>query len=152
MTIFSPSSPTERYWFMQSGGRWQGGKGKHPRQYEVGVADLVEIGDINGWHIRRCDIARFLLVEPLLERQACPGDETVSRPDEPPRTAFVLLFPPRQYRMVVPLLLHVGESVPFAVLFAEGTYVPERDRLLREKVSSRYGRNSHCLASPCGIS
>jgi hypothetical protein len=134
MVASSFAHPSDRPLLMQPGGRWQGGKGKYPRHYEVGVADLVEMGHINGWHIRRCDIARFLLVEPLQEREGHPLDETESHGDGPLRTAFVLLFPPRQYRMVVPLLLHIGEPVPFAALFAEGTYVPERDRLLREKV------------------
>jgi hypothetical protein len=137
------SSPTPQSLHIQRGGRWQGGKGKYPRHYEVGVAALVEVGVINDWHIRRCDIARVLVIEPSCADvgdgadaagSAMPHDEQRPPLDECQRQAFVLLFPPRQYRMVVALLTHMEQPVPFAALFAEGTYDPQRDRLLREKV------------------
>lgn len=132
------SKPTEP---IQAGGRWQGGKGKYPRHYEVGMAALIEVGTINGWHIRRCDIARVLIVDPAGDGVARPHEHEEPPPpqqhppvDAAPRQPFVLLFAPRQYRMVVALLLHVGKPMPNASLFAEGTYRPERDHLLRAKV------------------
>jgi hypothetical protein len=146
MTVSSSSpssSPTPQPLLIQTGGRWQGGKGKYPHHYEVGVAALAEIGIINGWHIRRCDIARVLVIEPSgagrgdgadAAGPAAPRDGQYPSLDESYREAFVLLFPPRQYRMVVPLLTHLGQPVQFAALFDEGTYDPQSDRLMREKV------------------
>jgi hypothetical protein len=141
----SHAHPASHSLLIQPTGRWQGGKGKYQRHYEVWPAALVEVGNINGWHIRRCDMAHILVVDPLARDAALVGAErdagaTIANAADAANVGgqgqegFVLPFPPRQYRMVIPLLMRLGEPVPFAALFAEGVHDPERDAALRKRV------------------
>jgi hypothetical protein len=144
----SHAHPVEYSLLIQPTGRWQGGKGKYKRHYEVWPAALVEVGNINGWRIRRCDIMHILVVDPLAREQRLldtDGDagatvtnaaNAANAPDAAGKhqEGFVLPFPPRQYWMVIPLLMRLGAPVPFADLFAEGVYDPARDAALRQRV------------------
>ena len=71
---------------------------------------LIEVTTINAHRVQRCDAACFLLVD---------GKD-------------VLLFAPTAYRLLVMLLEHLGEAVPFEEL-VEGSFDLQRDRGLFSK-------------------
>ena len=81
---------------------------------------LVELATVNNHLLQRCDEAHVLLVD----------------------SQRLLLFTPTEYRIVLLLLTHLGETLPFEEFFP-GAFDLERDRVLlfkhmthvREKVA-----------------
>jgi len=66
------------------------------------------------WCIRRCDAINLLLLDSLDEHDPLHRDH-------------VIIFTPREYRMLVPLLAQMGRPVPFAALI-DGPFEIGRDR------------------------
>jgi len=83
-------------------------------QPEPASAYLCEIARVQGWCIRRCDAINLLLLDPLDEHDLLRRDH-------------VIVFTPREYRMLIPLLEQMGQPVPFAALI-DGPFDMRRDR------------------------
>ena len=91
---------------------------KHERYKKPPI--LVELATINNHSLQRCDEAYLLLVD----------------------SQRIILFTPTEYRIVLLLLTHLGETLPFEEFFP-GSFDLERDRAilfkhmthLREKVA-----------------
>ena len=72
-------------------------------QLEPGGAPLSEMARVHGWRIRCCDALSLLLLDSLDKNDPLSRDH-------------VIVFPPREYRMLVPLLAQMGQPLPFAAL------------------------------------
>lgn len=72
-------------------------------QLEPGGAPLYKIARVHGWRIRCCNALSLLLLDPLDEHDPLSRDH-------------VIVFPPREYRMLVPRLAQMGQPLPFAAL------------------------------------
>lgn len=64
---------------------------------------LCELVQVAGWRIRRCDAFNLLFLEALNENDQVSRDH-------------MIVFTPREYRMLVPLLEQMGQPLPFAAL------------------------------------
>jgi len=79
-------------------------------------AHLREIGQVQGWRIRRCDALHLLLLDALNE-------------NDPVVRNHVIVFTPREFRMLVPLLEQMNQPLPFDALI-DGPFDVRRDRNL----------------------
>lgn len=80
---------------------------------EPASAKLCELARVHDWRIRRCDAFNLLFLDALNEH-------------DPPRD-HVIVYTPREYRVLVPLLEQMNQPLPFAALI-DGPFDSNRDR------------------------
>lgn len=76
--------------------------------------DLRELARVHEWRIRCCDAFNLLFLEALNENDQVSRDH-------------VIVFTPREYRMLIPLLERLGQPLPFVALL-DGPIDISRDR------------------------
>lgn len=97
---------------------------------EPASTDLRELARVREWRIRRCDAFNLLFLDALNENDQVSRDH-------------VIVFTPREYRMLVPLLEQMGQPLPFAALI-DGSFDIRRDRnLLRPHMAHLRKKIAH---------